>query len=76
MADTYILPAYWSCYLINGDASGLEDSDIAEIDDFCEGLGPCVDVSDEYEFSWTNDANDLGGLVSTFTFQVLERENA
>ena len=24
----YTLPAYWACYLINGDASGLEDDEI------------------------------------------------
>lgn len=76
MADTYILPARWASYLINGDDSGLEDPEIAEIDSFCEGLGPCVNVSDENEFSWTNDANDVGGAVATFTFSLLEKENA
>lgn len=74
--ETYVLPVYWASALINDDASGLEDSEIEEIDAFCDGLGPCVDVSGENEFSWTNDANDLGGAVATFTFQILEKEHA
>ena len=73
--ETYILPSYWASALINGDNSGLEDSEIKEMNDFCRGLGPCVDVSDENPFSWNNDANDLGGAVATFTFQILETEH-
>lgn len=73
--ETYVLPSYWACALINGD-SGLEDDEIKEIDNFCKGLGPCIEASDENEFSWTNDANDLGGAVATFTFQILEEQHA
>jgi len=68
--ETYILPAYWACYLINADLSGYEESEIAEIEAFCKDLGPCLDMTDENEFSWTNDANDLGGAVATFHFLV------
>lgn len=68
--ETYILPAHWACYLINADLSGYEESEIAEIEAFCKDLGPCMDVTDENEFSWTNDANDLGGAVATFHFLV------
>jgi len=74
--ETYVLPAYWASALINGDNSGLEDDEIKEIDNFCKGMGPCIDVSDENEFSWTNDANGLGGSVATFTFQILEKDHA
>ena len=42
------------------------------MEEFCKGLGPCIDMTDEDEFSWTNDANNLGGAVATFHFQVLE----
>jgi len=70
--ETYILPAHWACYLINADLSGYEESEIAEIEAFCKDLGPCMDVTDENEFSWTNDANDLGGAVATFHFLVRE----
>jgi hypothetical protein len=37
--DTVEAPAYWACYLINGDASGMEDDEIAECDRWCESLG-------------------------------------
>lgn len=70
--ETYVLPAYWASYLLNGDASGYEDVELKEIKDFCEDLGPCIDVTDEEEFRWWNDANNLGGSVATFHFQVLK----
>lgn len=73
MGDVYILPSWWASYLINSDASGLEDSELAEIDDFCKGLGPCVDVSEEPYFSWHNDANAMGGDVAEFTFMEIEK---
>jgi len=31
---TYTLPAYWASYLINGDASGLEEGEQALLDAF------------------------------------------
>lgn len=70
--ESYILPAHWASYLINGDASGYTDEEAMEIEDFCNDLGPCIDVTDEEEFRWVNDANNLGGSVATFHFQVLE----
>lgn len=30
--DIVILPAYWACALINGDLSGMEDSEIADME--------------------------------------------
>ena len=42
---------------------------------FCKGLGPCIDMTDEDEFSWTNDANDVGGAVATSHFQVQEKND-
>lgn len=74
--ETYVLPIYWASALINDDYSGLEDDEIKELDDFCKDLGPCIDVSEENEFSWANDANNLGGAVATFTFQILEKQHA
>ena len=71
--ETYVLPSHWASALINDDYSGYTDEEAMEIKDFCEDLGPCLDVTDEEEFSWTNDANGLGGSVATFTFQVLEK---
>ena len=68
--ETYTLPAYWAGYLINNDPSGMEDWEIAEVDEFCDGKGFCVGCSDETEeFSWHNDANKLGGSTKKFYFQ-------
>ena len=63
----YILPVYWASYLINSDASGLEDGEQAEIDAFVdrENLGRFVDVSEPW-FAKSNDANLLGGDVATY----------
>ena len=70
--ESYVLPSHWASALINDDESGLSYEDSLELEDFCKDLGPCIDVTDEEEFSWTNDANRLGGSVATFAFQVLE----
>ncbi len=66
--EEYTLPAYWSCYLMNGDHSGLSDDDIAEVDTWMEDndYPHFCDIGESY-FSWTNDANDLGGDVATYT---------
>ena len=68
----YVLPAYWASYLINGDASGLEDDEQAEIDQWLDRGQPgcCVDCG-ESEFSWRNDATGLCGDVATFVFHKL-----
>lgn len=74
--ETYILPAYWACALINADYSGLEDADIEEIEIFeadnkednCRFA--CIGCSDEQYFTWRNDANNLGCDVLEYTFDV------
>jgi hypothetical protein len=53
----YTAPSAWASYLINGDASGLEDSDIAQADEWLDWVGmgspvDCVDVG----FCWRHDA--------------------
>lgn len=67
--ETFILPAYWASYLINGDASGISDEDKAECDAFLKRNpgGSCVDVGEQY-FSHRNDATTLGGDVAEYTF--------
>jgi hypothetical protein len=49
--------AYWAPYLINGDASGMDDDEIALCDAWCarelEG-GEVVDCGEPY-FSWSYD---------------------
>lgn len=69
---TYVLPAYWASYLINGDDSGISPEDKAQADSFLkrESLPVPVSCSDEQYFSWHNDATDLGGDVLEYTFLV------
>ena len=65
---SYTLPMYWASYLINGDASGLEDGEQAVIDAFLEREGNphFCDCGESY-FSWHNDATSLGGDVCDYT---------
>jgi hypothetical protein len=44
---TFTAPTAWAYYLINGDASGLEDGEQEECDAASEGLGNCVDMREE-----------------------------
>jgi hypothetical protein len=68
----YLLPSHWASYLINGDASGLEDEEIKEIDSWyeSEGVRSCVGVEED-GFHWGNDASSLGGDCSVYTFMEL-----
>lgn len=74
--ETYILPEHWASALINADFSGLEDSDIAEIEAFennnkednCRFC--CVGCSEEPFFAHSNDATKLGGNVLEYTFDT------
>ena len=67
----YTLPEFRASYLIYGDWSGLEDSEQSEIDEFLknENLGFCLSCSDEPEFKWRNDANNLGGNCLIYVFE-------
>jgi hypothetical protein len=60
--DTVTAPSVWACYLINGDASGLEDVEIKACDAWCDSIAPwyVVDVArdengegDEPRFTWS-----------------------
>jgi len=58
------LPAHWACALINGDFSGLEESEAQELEAWqsaasAEGFGFCVDVSEEPFFSKYHDASEF-----------------
>lgn len=73
----YQLPVYWASYLINGDASGLENGEQEEIDAFIEKESTpfpiCfIDCGESY-FSLRNDANNLGGDVCDFTVQIFAK---
>lgn len=72
---TYSMPAHWASYLINGDASGLDDDDIAQADAAIKdiGLGSPVDVS-ESDFRRGGDYGSLAGDYADYTFHVIEDE--
>lgn len=69
---TYTLPAHWACALINADESGLsyEESEALEKWLINEGIGACVDVSNEEFFSSFHDASQyiLACNCLEFTF--------
>ena len=64
---TYDLPTVWASYLVNGDASGLEESDIALCDRKTVGMGSCVSVSEE---SYFGRYNGQGCDLATYTFDT------
>ena len=72
----YILPTYWAPYLINDDPSGLSDEEQQEVDDFVarEGKNYKMFIAtgdiEDLGFRKRNDANNLGGDVSRYTFVV------
>ena len=61
--DTTEAPAYWASYFINGDASGMEDDEIAEADAWADGL------EDWYVVDCEDDRDNFG----TFYFEVAGR---
>lgn len=73
LTETYTLPACWASYLINGDATGMEDGEQEGVDSWLEAhpwLGECLSVENDEEFAWDNDADDIAGSVADFTFPV------
>lgn len=42
LIETYTAPAAWASYLINGDSSGLEAEEVAQVDAWAEGLGASI----------------------------------
>lgn len=72
--EEFLLPAHWACYLINGDASGMTDTEQAEVDEWetMNAPGPCIGCADTAEFCWRGDDGPLGADRCVFTFQVIE----
>lgn len=60
----YTLPAHLASYLINGDASGYDDAEIAEIDNFLDkeqvSIIDIKEINEGSFFKWKNDLNALG----------------
>ena len=77
--ENFELPAFWASALINGDTSGLSDSEEQALDAFAEFMlaeyGSCwaLDCSDEPSFTRWHAAARFGVLacdVLTFSFDV------
>lgn len=74
--ETYVLPEFWACALINNDFSAMEESEIKELNKFIEDNREencrfyCINCSDEAYFKWCNDATSLGGNVLEYIFDV------
>lgn len=74
--QTYTLPAFWACALINADESGMEDADIQAMNEWLdtEKPGYCLDCSEESFFTKWHDASEfvLACDCLEFTFGVAE----
>jgi hypothetical protein len=68
---TLTAPTAWASYLINGDASGLEDAEVTTINVWltAEGVGYCVNCTDA-GFLSHHDASGfaLAADCQTYTF--------
>lgn len=63
----YTLPDYLACYLINGDADGITEAEINEIDEYLKNEGVCiVGMEEDSSFMWSNDLNKIGANCSTY----------
>ena len=66
------LPIYWSSYLVNNDASGLEDGEEDQVQKTLEYLELnkwiCVDVKDDISFEYPFLPDLLGGDYCTYIF--------
>lgn len=73
--NTVSLPSHWASYLINGDETGYEDSELKEIKNFFQIYPEYTDIisiDDEPEFAlpatYLSAADLLAGAYSTYTY--------
>ena len=66
------LPIYWASFLVDNDASGLEDGEEKQIQETLEYLELdkwiCVDVKDDISFEYPFLPDLLGGDYCTYVF--------
>ena len=71
--DIVEAPSHWACYLINGDASGMDDAEIAACDEYFKGIR-VLDCNPETErFTWSADlfgSTSKGDTVCEYTVVV------
>lgn len=68
----YTLPTHLAPLLFNGDWSALELDELQAVEKWLESEGnPCFcDMSEDSWFSHTNDFDQLGNTVATYTAMV------
>ena len=70
------LPIYWASYLVNNDASGLEDGEENQVQETLEYLELdkwiCVDVKDDISFEYPFLPDLLGGDYCTYVFHYYD----
>lgn len=78
--DTITAPSHWASYLINGDASGLDDGESEIIDRWRKrhGVRAVHDVEDEGRFTWSYnlfnpESGCTGGNVAEYTCELHKR---
>jgi hypothetical protein len=70
-----IAPSAWASYLVNGDSSGIDDTEIAQANAFAAWLGaPIVDCQ-YYGFKWTHDAVQFGAASADCHTYIARIEN-
>ncbi|MEY9235376.1 hypothetical protein ABIF78_007699 [Bradyrhizobium japonicum] len=57
-------PSHWASYFINGDASGMEDEEIAQADAFAAWLGGSIVDCEDAGFMRYHDAQPFGTLAA------------
>ena len=71
--DIVEAPSHWACYLINGDASGMDEEQIAACDKYFAGM-EVIDCNTETErFTWSADlfgSTSQGDTVCEYTVVV------
>lgn len=58
-------PSHWASYFINGDSSGMEESEIEQADKFAEWLGGSIVDCEDVGFMWTHDAMRVCGALAS-----------
>ena len=71
--DTAEAPAHWACYLINGDASCIDEEDIKACDAWQESLAPwyvvsCQDDEEPFMRQWD-------GLLTDCITYILHKQS-
>tara|TARA_Y100000592_G_scaffold281_1_gene436 strand:- start:488 stop:739 length:252 start_codon:yes stop_codon:yes gene_type:complete len=66
------LPIYWASYLVNGDASGLEENEETTIQETLEWAEltdhECIDVKEDISFEYSDIPGLLSGDFCTYIF--------